>query len=188
MWSDWGFDSFRLYVESDLNISIRTAQNLVSIGFWHRSVSVHCQKWARTVPYTKMRIVHKYITSENWKEWRGVVSGRTVSELEAYLRARNELAIKKAALEGALLRLRDIRPEELVALRRTGLSAAKIAVQSGMDVADIRAIAPFVTSFIPRPVHERIVRSAMENNHTVSDEIAWVLCEAYSENVISEAS
>ena len=188
MWIDWGFKTFRSYVESELNVSQRTAQNLVKLGAWYRSMPVPCQKWARTVPYTKMNIINSDVTRENWKEWREIVKDRTVSDLVAYLRARNELMVKKAAAEGALLRLKTIAPNELVALRRTGLSAPKIAVQTGMDVSDIRAIAPFITSFVPRAVHQRIVRMAMEHNHTVSDEIAWVLSEVFSENSVREAS
>lgn len=188
MYREWGFGTWREYVEKEAGIAERMSQLLMQMWQWFNKMPPEAQAWARSERWSCIRFAHTLITPRNWKKWRTIIGKRTQAELQSYLRANDDLMVQRAKREGARLHLKNVSPEAVVKLRCEGLSAAKIALQTGMTIEEIRLIAPFIKTFVPRDVYERIVRMALDNNHSVAEEVSWVLSEMYSEDSIREVS
>jgi len=86
MYRQWGFDSFRSYVEEELNIKIRKAQYLVQITEWFKKMPGNIQAWVRELGWTKARMLMHVVTVENAAEWRNKVAGKSVAEIEKMLK------------------------------------------------------------------------------------------------------
>ncbi len=90
----WGFDSWKDYVENEIDIHIRKAQYLVQIQKWFNEMTPAIQNWIRSMGWTKSRMLMHVVTPENAREWRARVDGKTVAEIDRMLKE------SKAAGEG----------------------------------------------------------------------------------------
>jgi|GEM_PF-3550710 len=86
MYRDWGFDSFREYVEKELQIHIRKAQFLVQLQEWFKKMPANIQQWMRGLGWTKARMLMHIVTVENASEWRNKVAGKSVVEIDKMLK------------------------------------------------------------------------------------------------------
>lgn len=86
MYREWNYDSFREYVEKELNIQIRKAQYLVQLQEWFKKMPANIQQWMRGIGWTKARMLMHAVTAENAAEWKNKVAGKTVAEIGAMLK------------------------------------------------------------------------------------------------------
>ena len=83
----WGFQSFREYVEQELDFQMRKAQYLVSIQDWFGKMKPSVQKWIRELGWTKAKELVGVITEENAAEWKKKLAGKSYKELMGVLKA-----------------------------------------------------------------------------------------------------
>ena len=90
MYRSWGFDSWKEYVEQEVDINIRKAQYLVKLQEWFGTMTPAIQKWMRELGWTKARMLMHVVTQENASEWKNRCEGKTVAEIEAMLKSEND--------------------------------------------------------------------------------------------------
>jgi len=90
MYQNWGFGSFREYVEKELQIHIRKAQFLVQLQEWFKKMPGNIQQWMRGLGWTKARMLMHVVTIENAAEWRNKISGKSVVEIDKMLKDAKE--------------------------------------------------------------------------------------------------
>jgi len=83
----WGFDSWKEYVEQEVDIHIRKAQYLVKLQEWFETMTPAIQKWMRELGWTKARMLMHVVTQENATEWKNRIEGKTVAEIEEMLKS-----------------------------------------------------------------------------------------------------
>lgn len=89
----WGFDTWKDYVEKEVDIHIRKAQFLVKIEEWLAGLPKNVSGWVRTLGWTKARMLCGVITHENASEWRARIgTGITVAALDDLLHAESAAA------------------------------------------------------------------------------------------------
>jgi hypothetical protein len=86
MYRDWGFDSWKEYVDEELGFGMRKARYLVQLHEWFGTLPSSIQKWVRELGWTKARLLMGCVTKENAAEWRKRVEGKTVSQIEDMLK------------------------------------------------------------------------------------------------------
>lgn len=116
----WGFDSWKEYVEQELDIHLRKAQYLVKLQEWFSSMTPAIQKWMRSLGWTKARMLMSVVTQENAQEWKRMVEGKTVMQIEAMLSASRETGDSggtgdgvEAAAQSKTLSIKGMHPEML---------------------------------------------------------------------------
>ena len=82
---EWGFDSWKEYVEQEVDIHIRKAQYLVKLQSWFDGMTPAIQKWIRALGWTKARMLMHVVTQENAQDWKNRVADKTVSEIKEML-------------------------------------------------------------------------------------------------------
>ncbi len=82
----WGFESWKDYVENEIDIQVRKAQYLVQIQKWTNELSPNIQAWIRSIGWTKARMLVGKVTEENAREWRARIDGKSVAEIEKMLK------------------------------------------------------------------------------------------------------
>lgn len=82
----WGFESWKDYVENEIDIHIRKAQFLVQIQKWINEMKPNVQAWIRAMGWTKARMLISVITAENAREWKARLDGKTVAEIDKMLK------------------------------------------------------------------------------------------------------
>lgn len=92
MYRSWGFDSWRKYVEEELQIQMRKAQYLLVLQGWFKGMPQNIQDWIRSMGWTKARMLMHVVTVENAAEWRDKVDGKTVAEIDKMLKEAKEAA------------------------------------------------------------------------------------------------
>jgi len=86
MYRSWGFESWKDYVDKELHLHIRKAQMLVRIQEKFKLLSTEVQAWLRDLGWTKARMLVGIVTMENAAEWKNLVQGKTVAEIEKMLK------------------------------------------------------------------------------------------------------
>jgi len=92
LYRGWGFDSFREYIEKELNMHMRWAQILVQLQEWFAKMPPNIQKWIRENGWTKARMLMGKMTVENAAEWRNKIAGKSVAEIKELMKAEREAA------------------------------------------------------------------------------------------------
>lgn len=88
LYREWGFDSWKSYIESpEVDIHIRKAQYLVKLQEWFGEMTPAVKDWVRSLGWTKARMLMHVINSQNAKEWKHRIEGKTVAEIDAMLKA-----------------------------------------------------------------------------------------------------
>lgn len=87
LYRSWGFDSWKEYVEQELDIHIRKAQYLVKIQKWFTRMTPAIQKWVRELGWTKARMLMPVVDQSNAAEWRNRVAGKTVEQIKKMVSA-----------------------------------------------------------------------------------------------------
>jgi hypothetical protein len=101
LYRSWGFDSWTSYVKEELDFDIRTIQYLVKLQKWFGTVSPKVQKWARSIGWTKARMLMHVVNDANATEWKNRVSGKTVAQIAEMLDAeKNKLESGEGDGEG----------------------------------------------------------------------------------------
>lgn len=86
MYLQWGFGSFKDYVDQELGFEVRTAQHHINIQKWFGILPPKAVKWAKDLGWTKCRILLSVVTKENVDEWKRKVKGKTVKEIQDLLK------------------------------------------------------------------------------------------------------
>ncbi len=87
---EWGYATWREYVEQELEFGMRKAQYLVSIAEWVKGLSDDVQNWVATLGWTKAKELTGKVTNANATEWKKKVEGKTVAEIQAALKSSGE--------------------------------------------------------------------------------------------------
>jgi hypothetical protein len=82
LYQGWGFQSWREYVDSELGMTIRKVQYLLSLDKWYREMTPAIQEWIRSIGWTKARVIMHGVTIENALEWKARIEGKSLSEIE----------------------------------------------------------------------------------------------------------
>lgn len=82
----WGYDSFREYVEKELDWHIRKAQIMVQLQEWFKGIPPNIQTWIKSLGWGKAKILMRVVTTENAAEWRNRIEGKTLAEIEEMLK------------------------------------------------------------------------------------------------------
>lgn len=77
----WGFQSWKEYVESELDFALRKAQYLVSISDWFSKMSPEVQDWIKSIGWTKAKALVGVVTDENAADWKARLDGLTYAQL-----------------------------------------------------------------------------------------------------------
>lgn len=87
----WGFQTWKEYVERELDFDIRTIQYLFKLQLWFETVTPSIAKWVRGLGWTKARMLMHVVTKENAAEWKKRVDGKTVKEIQDILDGKKRL-------------------------------------------------------------------------------------------------
>jgi len=87
LYRSWGFESWKDYVDEELEVGLRTAQLYVQIQTWFGTLPPAVQGWLRSLGWSKCRRLRGIVTKENSGEWREKVEGKTVREIEAMIKS-----------------------------------------------------------------------------------------------------
>jgi hypothetical protein len=82
----WGYDSWREYVERELDWHIRKGQVMVQLQHWFKTIPPNIQSWIKSLGWGKAKILQRVVTAENAAEWRAKIEGKTLSEIEEMLK------------------------------------------------------------------------------------------------------
>ena len=133
----WGFDSWREYVEQEVDIHIRKAQFLVSLQAWFGKMTPNIRDWMKRMGWTKARMLMHVVTQENAMEWKERVEGKTVAEIEAMLKAVREEDVDGEDVDGnaegaehneqsKTLTIKGMFPEMMDVWERASIHAAEV--------------------------------------------------------------
>lgn len=101
LYRSWGFDSWTSYVKEELDFDIRTIQYLVKLQKWFSTVSPKVQQWARSIGWTKARMLMHVVNDANATEWRNRIVGKTVAQISEMLDAeKSKLDSGEGGVEG----------------------------------------------------------------------------------------
>lgn len=87
LYRSWGFESWKQYVEEEVDIGLRRAQYLVKLQGWFEQMTPAIQEWMRGLGWTKARKLMHVVTQENAMEWKARVANKTVAQIEAIVDA-----------------------------------------------------------------------------------------------------
>jgi len=90
LFRNWGFDSWKEYVDSELAFELRKAQYLVQIHGWIQGMPPAIQEWMHELGWTKCRMLLHVVTTENATEWKNRIEGKTVAEISEILKGGGE--------------------------------------------------------------------------------------------------
>jgi hypothetical protein len=77
----WGFQSWKEYVESELEFAPRKAQYLVSIQDWFGRMKPEVKAWVQSLGWTKAKELVGIVTEENASDWKARLDGLTYREI-----------------------------------------------------------------------------------------------------------
>jgi hypothetical protein len=86
----WGYDSWREYVERELDWHIRKAQVMVQLQKWFKEIPANIQTWIKSLGWGKAKILQRVVTTENAAEWRARIEGKTLAEIEEMIKEERE--------------------------------------------------------------------------------------------------
>jgi hypothetical protein len=87
----WGFDSWKEYVEQELDFTLRKAQYLVKLQAWFENMTPAMQAFFRGIGWAKCRLLMGFVVKENAKSWKKRVEGKTFKQIEEMIsRAKKE--------------------------------------------------------------------------------------------------
>jgi len=84
-YNGWGFSSWRAYVEDEVDIHIRKAQQLIKTEQWLALLPKNVTGWIRALGWTKARMLCNIVTAENAAEWRAKLEGKSVMAIDDLL-------------------------------------------------------------------------------------------------------
>lgn len=87
LYVDWGYGSFREYVEVELDFALRKAQYLVSIQEWFHKMPQAVKDWVREIGWTKAKELVGVVSAENFEEWRERLEGKSYREIVEILKS-----------------------------------------------------------------------------------------------------
>jgi len=77
----WGFESWKDYVETELDFRTRKAQYLVGIQEWFGKMKPNVQQWVRELGWTKAKELTGVVTNDNASQWRRDIEGKSYREM-----------------------------------------------------------------------------------------------------------
>jgi hypothetical protein len=86
----WGFNSWREYVEQEVDFEIRKVQYLVSIQEWFGRMHPSVQKWIRDMGWTKAKELVGIVNEENAAEWKNRLEGKSYRDIMKVLKEGSE--------------------------------------------------------------------------------------------------
>jgi hypothetical protein len=86
----WGFQSWKEYVESELEFALRKAQYLVSISDWFSKMSPQLQDWIKGLGWTKAKELVGIVNDENAADWQARLEGLTYAQLVDELKGKGK--------------------------------------------------------------------------------------------------
>jgi hypothetical protein len=90
LFRNWGFETWKDYVDSELAFELRKAQYLVQIHGWIEKMPPAIQEWMHELGWTKCRMLLHVVNTENATEWKNRVEGKTVAEISEILKGGGE--------------------------------------------------------------------------------------------------
>lgn len=100
-YNGWGFSSWRSYVEDEVDIHIRKAQQLIKTEQWLALLPKNVTGWIRALGWTKARMLCNIVTAENAAEWRAKLEGKSVMAIDALLHEDAQAAAEDPNGKGA---------------------------------------------------------------------------------------
>lgn len=82
----WGFDSWKDYVDQELDFTIRKAQYMVKIQSWFDTLTPAMQEFFRSLGWVKCRMLMPVVVKENAKSWKKKIEGKTLKEIEGIIK------------------------------------------------------------------------------------------------------
>ncbi len=96
----WGFDSWREYIEIEMDWHIRKAQILVQLQKWFATMPPNIQQWVRSLGWGKAKILMRVVTVENATEWRKKIEGKSLHQIEEMLKEAKQVSTGDGASGG----------------------------------------------------------------------------------------
>jgi hypothetical protein len=157
---DWGYCTFKSYLESELHFKDRQAQYMRRAWAWHLTLSPKGQAWAKTIHIRVLRRFLNVINDENWEEWRDRLSGISTNDADKMwtriVKEQNcnarEILVRRVMRETGGMKL----VERICAMRTHGLLVDEVAESLGVDSADVRSSSCCLKVFVPPEVYESI--------------------------------
>lgn len=84
----WGFDSWKDYIDQELDFTIRKAQYMVKIQSWFDTLTPAMQEFFRSLGWVKCRMLMPVVVKENAKSWKKKVEGKTLKEIEGIIKGK----------------------------------------------------------------------------------------------------
>lgn len=81
------YDTWKDYVDIELNISIRAVQKYLKVQRWFETLPAATQGWLRSLGWTKCEKLIGVVNKDNVGEWRSKIEGLTVRQIEAMMDA-----------------------------------------------------------------------------------------------------
>jgi hypothetical protein len=95
----WGFDSWKDYVDKELDFTIRKAQYMVKIQSWFDTLTPAMQEFFRSLGWVKCRMLMPVVVKENAKSWKKKIEGKTLKEIEGIIKG-NKVDISSGGSSG----------------------------------------------------------------------------------------
>jgi hypothetical protein len=86
LYQNWGFASWREYVEAEVDFELRKAQYLVQIWAWRRTLPAPLQERIDRLGASKARDLAPVVTAENAEGWLERVEGLSTREVQRLVR------------------------------------------------------------------------------------------------------
>jgi hypothetical protein len=100
LYRSWGFDSWIQYVQEELDIDKRTAQYLVKVQKWLDRMTPQIRDWAKSLGWTKARMIMHVVDKSNATEWKHRLDGKTVKQIQDILDAEKEPSAEPGGVGG----------------------------------------------------------------------------------------
>ena len=89
---EWGYEDWPTYIEGELDLNIRSVQYMISIASHFGNMDPEIQEWVKEIGWSKAKELVKRVTTDNWKEWRSKIAGKTVRQITDMLKADSDAA------------------------------------------------------------------------------------------------
>ena len=185
MYENWGYDSWKQCARLEIGWEQRKTQYAISLWEWYLEMPNHAQDWITTQSWSKMKVIYRHTNKKNWRRWKRTIEGKTLREIEQYVRDINTAAEKERSTRAILKRLQEScidldLPERIARLRSAGLSKDETAFECRIETGEVREMTRFISAFVPKSIYEEIKTSAKNNQISIEEEISSALCEIYN--------
>lgn len=94
LYQNWGFKTWKDWVETELDFAVRKAQYLVSIQDWFGKMSPSVQTWIHSLGWTKAKELVRVVDNNNAAEWQKRIEGKTLTQIVEMVKGKGDAPVE----------------------------------------------------------------------------------------------